>query len=287
MGGVTLPAARSDRRSEHAQDGEEDQGDGHRQEQRAETSEAVGEEEEHAARHTLTGAPVHIDSALASRMLAAVPGTIEHLAALDIAGHEPSVSGGADHPMRVMTRRAAGLEQPPWDAAARAEVGALFDQLAPEWHTRSSPERTEVVIDALGRGGVGTGATALEVGSGIGAYSGLLAARFPRVLAVDLSIEMLRLAADAPGHRILADGSGLPVGDGAIDAVVLINMLLFPAEVDRVLAPSGCVVWVNSSGESTPIHLQPDEVVAALPGTWTGVAGRAGVGLWTVLRRSR
>ena len=214
-----------------------------------------------------------------------MPGTVHHLPALDIAGHEPSVAGGADHPMRVITRRAAGLEGPPWDASARAEVGALFDQLAPEWHTRSSAERTRVVTDALDRGDVGTGINALELGSGIGAYSGLLAERFRRVLAVDLSIEMLRLAAGEPGRRVMADGSRLPVEDGSIDAVVLVNMLLFPEEVHRVLAPGGCVVWVNSSGESTPIHLSPDEVIAALPGEWTGVAGRAGVGLWTVLRR--
>lgn len=220
------------------------------------------------------------------RMIAAVPGTIDHLPTLDIAGHEPSVPGGADHPMRVMTRRAAGLEGPPWDVAARTDVGALFDQLASEWHTRSSPERTAVVTDALERGDVGNGSTALEVGSGIGAYSGLLAERFRRVLAVDLSIEMLRLAAGETGLRVLADGSRLPVADGSVDAVVLINMLLFPEEVARALAPGGRVVWVNSSGESTPIHLPPDDVVTALPGEWTGVAGRAGVGLWTVLRRT-
>lgn len=216
-----------------------------------------------------------------------MPGTIDHLPALDITGHEPSVAGGPDHPMRVMTRRAAGLEGPPWDAAARVEVGALFDQLAPEWHTRSSPERTAVVTDAFDRGALGTGATALEIGSGIGAYSGLLADGFGRVLAVDLSVEMLRRAAGEPGLRVLADGSRLPVDDGSVDAVVLINMLLFPDEVDRVVAPGGCVVWVNSSGESTPIHLPVDDVVAALPGEWTGVAGRAGVGIWTVLRRAR
>lgn len=213
-------------------------------------------------------------------------GSIEHLPHLDIAGHAPSVPDGADHPMRVMTRRAAGLEGPPWDADARRQVGALFDQLAPEWHTRSSPERTQVVTDALDRGSVGGGTTALEIGSGIGSYSRLLGERFRRVLSVDLSLEMLRLAAGASDIRVRADASRLPLDDGTVDAVVLINMLLFPDEVDRVLAADGCVVWVNSSGESTPIHLTPDEVVEALPGRWRGVAGRAGAGLWTVLRRA-
>lgn len=220
-----------------------------------------------------------------------MPGTIETLPALDIEGHRPSVAGGADHPMRVMTRRAAGLAGPPWDADARSEVARLFDSLAPEWHTRSSPERTAVVTDALGRGRVGVAGSpagsALEVGSGIGAYSGLLAERFVRVVSVDLSFEMLRLAAGEAGERVLADASELPVTDGSVDAAVLVNMFLFPAEIDRVLAPGGCVVWVNSSGESTPIHLTPHEVVDALPGRWSGVAGRAGIGLWTVLRRAR
>lgn len=64
-------------------------------------------------------------------------------------------------------------------------------------------------------------------------------------------------------------------------------MFLFPDEVECVLAPGGCVVWVNSSGEATPIHLLPDEVAEALPGTWEGTGARAGTGLWTVLRRSR
>lgn len=214
-----------------------------------------------------------------------MPGSIEQFPDLEIPGHEPSTPNGADHPMRVMTRRAAGLEEPPWDAAARRAVAALFDQLAGEWHTRSSPERTRVVVDALDRGGVAGGGTALEVGSGTGFYTDLLAERFDRVLAIDLSMEMLRRAAGASGLRVRTDSCRLPVADGQVDSVVLVNMLLFPDEVDRVLAPGGCVVWVNSSGASTPIHLMPDEVAAALPGTWTGVAGRAGAGLWTVLRR--
>lgn len=214
-----------------------------------------------------------------------MPGTIRRLSDLHIAGHVPSQPDGADHPMRVMTRRAAGLEEPGWDADARAEVAALFDDLAPQWHTRTSPERARVVDDALERGDVGTGGTALELGSGTGAYTGVLAKRFQRVVAMDLSLEMLRLAADQPGHRVLADAHRLPLADGSVDAAVLVNMLLFPDELERVLAPGGCLVWVNSSGEATPIHLMPDEVVSALPGTWTGHWSRAGTGLWTVLRR--
>ena len=68
----------------------------------------------------------------------------------------------------------------------------------------------------------------------------------------------------------------LPIHDAAADAVILINMFLFPDEVERVLAPQGLVVWVNSSGEHTPIHLSPEEVAQQLPGAWNGVKARAG-----------
>ena len=216
-----------------------------------------------------------------------MPGRIEQLPAVVLEGHEPSNPMGADHPMRTMTRRAAGLEFPPWDQAARTEVATLFDTLASEWHTRDTAPRAAVVADALRRGEVEDGSgLALELGSGIGTYTGMLADRFAGVLAVELSMEMQRRVARGPGLRLLADGNELPLGDGAVDAVVLINMFLFPAEVDRVLAAGGCVVWVNSSGESTPIHLTPEDVVSALPGEWMGVSGRAGIGLWTVLRRA-
>jgi SAM-dependent methyltransferase len=189
--------------------------------------------------------------------------------------------------MRIMTRRAAGLHAGPWDDEARAEVAQFFDALAPEWHTRTSPARDAVVADALERGLDREGGdVCVELGSGIGAYTPALAARWRRVLATEVSIEMLRLAPPAPGHRVLADGSRLPLAAGAADAVVLVNCFLFPAEVDRVLAPDGVVVWVNSSGAQTPIYLPPADVAAALPGAWEGVESRAGVGIWCVLRRA-
>lgn len=211
---------------------------------------------------------------------------VRELPAVEVPGHRVSGLGTPDHPMRIMTRRAAGLDGGGWDAEARAQVESLFDSLAPEWHTRTSEARTAVVRDALDRGAVTGGAVAVEVGSGIGTYSTLLAERFGLVAAVDLSYEMLRLAPGAPAARVHADAARLPVRTGCADAVVLINALLFPGEVDRVLAPGGLVVWVNSSGEHTPIHLPARDVVAALPGEWRGVAGRAGYGTWCVLHRA-
>lgn len=189
--------------------------------------------------------------------------------------------------MRTATRRAAGIDTEGWSVDLRGQVARFFDDLAPEWHTRESPERMAIVEDALRRGlGQETpGGLAVEVGCGIGTYSPLLARRFSRVLAIDLSFQMLRRAPQSPADRIQADGSCLPVRDASAAAVVLINAFLFPEEVSRVLAKDGALVWVNSSGEQTPIYLPIEELVATLPGRWSGVASRAGEGIWGVFRR--
>lgn len=232
-------------------------------------------------------------------------GALTELAATEIPGHRPSGLGSDDHPMRIMTRRAAGLHPGPWDDTARGEVAAFFDALAPEWHTRTSPERDAVVADALHRGltaiarapadgspadqgeDAPAGDVCVELGSGIGAYTTLLSRHWERVLAVEVAFEMLLRAPARPGFRLLADGARLPLADGAVDAVVLVNCFLFPREVARVLGDDGIVVWVNSSGAETPIHLPSSDVVRALPGEWSGVESRAGSGTWCVLRRNR
>ncbi len=190
--------------------------------------------------------------------------------------------------MRIATRRAAGIEGGGWTDELRGEVAAYFDELAVEWHTRTSPERMAVVRDALSRGLEALrppAGSAVEVGSGIGSYSDAIAERYATVIAIDLSLEMLKQAPGGPAHRVQADGAQLPLGDSSVAAVVLINAFLFPAEVARVLSPDGILVWVNSSAERTPIHLSPDDLVAQLPGAWNGVSSRAGEGLWCVLQR--
>jgi hypothetical protein len=52
------------------------------------------------------------------------------------------------------------------------------------------------------------------------------------------------------------------------------------------LTSEGALVWVNTAGDRTPIHLTADDVEAALPGPWDGIASEAGWGTWAVLRRS-
>jgi SAM-dependent methyltransferase len=212
--------------------------------------------------------------------------SVRRIPAVEIEGHRSSGIGNERHPMRIITRQVAGLASGRWDSQTSDQVVSVFDELASEWHTRTSPQRTAVVEDALSRGfGRRSDSLAVEVGAGIGTYSGLLVERFDDVLALDISLEMTRLAPGDRAHRVLADGADLPVRCGAADAVVMINAFLFPAEVARVLRRGGVVIWVNSSGGQTPIHLSTDEVVSALPFPVDGVEARAGVGTWCVLTR--
>jgi hypothetical protein len=67
--------------------------------------------------------------------------------------------------------------------------------------------------------------------------------------------------------------------------ILAINMLLFPREVARALAPDGVLVWVNTSGAETPIFLPADDVVTALGDGWQGTASQAGTGTSCVARR--
>jgi Methyltransferase domain len=192
---------------------------------------------------------------------------------------------GADHPMRAVTRQIA-FEPGGWTPERRAKVAELFDTLAPGWNERDAAGRHDGIADALDRGGPFSSAPCLELGSGTGAHTREMTAHFDEVVCVDVSFEMLRRAPADLAPRVQADSSQLPFADGAVGTAVLINMFLFPAELDRVLAPDGAVVWVSSLGDGTPIYLDAAEVEAALPGDWDGVAAAAGWGTWAVFRRA-
>ncbi len=185
--------------------------------------------------------------------------------------------------MRRVTREVA-FDPDGWGPERQAEVEELFDGLADEWHTRDVPGRYDALQDALDRGDIPPG-PALELGSGTGLSTPMLAERFDHLVAFDLSLEMLRLAPADAAPRVQADSARLPLADGALAVALVINMLLFPTELDRVLSPDGVLVWVNTSGARTPIYLPADDVVAAMGEGWTGVASEAGTGTWCVARR--
>jgi SAM-dependent methyltransferase len=196
---------------------------------------------------------------------------------------EPEPFAGPDHPIRVLTREVAFGKR--WTSAHATRMAVLFDGLASEWSERVDDTKLAPIVDALDRGGVPLDGAWLEVGSGTGAGSRVLDERVASVVATDISAEMLRHASEVPVQRMRSDGAALPVRDRAVDAALLVNMLLFPRELDRVVRPGGVVVWVNSLGDQTPIHLRPDDVLEALPGPWRGVTSRAGTGFWLVARR--
>ena len=192
---------------------------------------------------------------------------------------------GEDSPIRKVTRQIA-FEQA-WDGDRAAKVAELFDNMSETWTAdHDLVDRYLPLQDALDRGEVGSGRI-VELGSGTGLGTRMLNAHFGGgVTAMDLSLGMLRNAPADWGSRTQADSSMLPLPHAAADVLVLVNMFLFPAEVDRVLSPGGALVWVNTMGAQTPIHLPPEDVVSALPGDWTGVASHAGFGIWAVVSRA-
>ena len=187
--------------------------------------------------------------------------------------------------MRLVTRQIA-FDHNGWTPDRAAKVADLFDGLAADWHTRMTADRIDAVTDVLARGGPFPAGPVLELGSGIGMFTKQLSEALGQPVATDLSAEMLARAPAAVAPRVRADASKLPYRDGAFAVVVLINMFLFPAEMDRVLRPDGVLIWVNTHGPATPIHLAAGEVDDALPGAWRGVHSEAGWGTWAALRRA-
>jgi SAM-dependent methyltransferase len=191
-----------------------------------------------------------------------MPGSVTWLPDMEGTVTDLPIFGSAS-PMRKVTETVAFHAA--WDSSRRDKVRELFDGMAADWTSRATPEREASILDALDRGGF-AGDTVIELGSGTGLGTGHLIERFDDVIALDLSMAMLHHQPDfAP--KVQADASMLPFPDDAADLLVLVNMLLFPAEVDRVLRPGGGLLWINTLGHETPIHLSPEAVVDALPGS--------------------
>ncbi|MBK6503735.1 MAG: class I SAM-dependent methyltransferase [Candidatus Microthrix parvicella] len=203
--------------------------------------------------------------------------------------HGPPDGLSADHPLRTIARDAA-FDPDAWTDERRRQLIALFDTLAEDWSSRDVPGREAPILDALDRGLAAAPSTERRVAIDVGAADGIndrhLTPTFPDLITLDLSLEMLRSATDHVTNRVQADGSGLPVADRSVDVILLINAFLFPIEIERVLAPNGVLIWVNSRGAATPIGLPSNDVDQALPGEWAGVASSAGWGTWSVHWRS-
>ena len=93
----------------------------------------------------------------------------------------------------------------------------------------------------------------LDIGSGVGYGSQILAAKASSVIAVDLSEEAVHYAGNEyPGnniHRIVGDGHDLPLASGSVDVVVDFELIEHLhrqkdhlLELGRVLRPNGFVI---------------------------------------------
>lgn len=206
----------------------------------------------------------------------------------------PELGADDDHPMRQVTRQVA-FERG-WSAGRARKVADLFDGMAAGWDApRSGLVRTAPIRDALARGGMRLSGRWLELGAGTGVGTRILAPALAAVggsvVAVDLALRMLQASPARVAPQVQGDASTLPFGDGVFDGVAMFNMLLFPEEVDRVVSgDGGQLLWINSSGDRTPIHLSPEDFLTALPGgssgAWTAQWARSGTGFWVVATRS-
>ena len=185
--------------------------------------------------------------------------------------------------LQALARRVAVEGE--WGADLAAVVEGIFDGQAADWNAQHSVGRFDPVDDALRRGGVVASGRCLEVGSGTGQITPLLAARFDQVVSIDLSAAMLEEAAGSPSGLVRCDASRMPFADAVFDAAVLVDMFCFPDELARVLTREGVVVWVNLLGEDGPLYVPAEDIARALPGVWHGVESTAGWGTWAVLRR--
>lgn len=174
-----------------------------------------------------------------------------------------------------------------WSAEAARAVVRRYTGLAPSWDGERGGYRPVPLADALDRGGPFPAGPCVEVGAGTGLLTPLLAAVWPDAVSLDLTPEMMRRS--TARWRLIADASRLPLPAGTAAAVVLGDVPLFAAEVVRVLAPDGVVVWSNALGTGAPHHVPVDTVLAALddaaPTPFTAVTAEAGWGLWAVFRR--
>jgi SAM-dependent methyltransferase len=149
----------------------------------------------------------------------------------------------------------------------RIPLTRMFDGLAPTWETRIGPHHLGALLLALED--VDSPQRALDLGTGTGVAAKAVAERFPEaeVTGLDLSPAMIEEAGRRLPEQLagrvrfaVADASALPVADGSVELVTLMNMIPFFDELARVTAPGGTVVLSFSRGDETPIFVPFDRL---------------------------
>lgn len=151
----------------------------------------------------------------------------------------------------------------------RAYVGALFSRIAGRY------DLTNDVMSlglhrrwkrlALGIADVRPEHTVLDLAAGTGDFALRAAASSARVIAADLTLEMMRSGRSRPGSErvvwIQADAMGLPLDDASVDRVLIgYGLRNFPdlghslAEIHRCLRPGGRLVALDF-GQAEPARL--------------------------------
>jgi ubiquinone/menaquinone biosynthesis C-methylase UbiE len=151
--------------------------------------------------------------------------------------------------------------------AARTEMAAAyFDARAAEWDSIRSLHIAEAEVEAAMRAILGEArlGRVLDIGTGTGRMVELFAGQAERFVALDNSVEMLRLAraklagmanaAAVQGHTeiVLGDFNALPFADGSFDTILFHQVLHYAqhpetaiGEAARVLAPEGQLMVVD------------------------------------------
>lgn len=159
-----------------------------------------------------------------------------------------------------------------YQAGRLAEAQTLADTIA-EVTPAQKPDGTQTVI--------------LEVAAGTGILTRELEVRGYRVVATDLSTNMLkRLKEQSPGTPVIQSdmNESLPVADGSVDLVTILgsNRYIdstdqFTTEVERVLAPGGMLVWPVVERESKPWKKNAGEDQPTDTASLAGVAAEHGL----------
>jgi hypothetical protein len=182
--------------------------------------------------------------------------------------------------------RRLALRPGTWDRQEAAAMRAGFDAAACDWEASRGGYRRPVLADALARGGPFGPGPAVEIASGTGLLTPLIAQVWPKVAAVDLSGGMLALS--AASGRVQADAARLPLASCCVAAIVIGDGPLFAAEAARVMAAGAVLVWSNALGDGAPffvpVEVLAEAMTAATGRRWDAVHSQAHWGSWAVLR---